>query len=333
MIMENQFSFVSTSTNNGIPRIGVWKLHGRPPRGNKCSSNEQHNSGRTNVRKTASTSQPIGPTASQTSSPTLSTIAQSADGSLVPIAEKVQIVLFDGFSLQNVLHVPKLSYLSDLNSGRTIGTARHSMGLYILNDDTSAAHLINRMPSRILHLQTPLECLKESYPSTRLVLKVPLRVFGCTAYVHSFGPNQTKFTPRAQACVFVEYLPHQREGISERKTSPLPVSRRLQSKTPNLLEIKKKRTVVMRLKSEQKPVTMKLNRHKARLVAKGFTQTYGVDYSETFSPIAKLNTVRVLLSVVVHKGQPLYQLDVKNAFLNGDLVEEVYMSPPPNFEA
>ncbi|KAL4030324.1 hypothetical protein IC575_008560 [Cucumis melo] len=74
----------------------------------------------------------------------------------------------------------------------------------------TAAHLINRMPSRILHLQTPLECLKESYPSTHLVSKVPLRVFGCTAYVHSFGPDQTKFTPRAQACVFVGYPPQQR---------------------------------------------------------------------------------------------------------------------------
>ncbi|KAL4023307.1 hypothetical protein IC575_017059 [Cucumis melo] len=74
----------------------------------------------------------------------------------------------------------------------------------------TAAHLIIRMPSRILHIQTPLECLKESYPSTRLVSEVPLCVFRCTAYVHSFGPNQTKFTSRAQACVFVGYPPHQR---------------------------------------------------------------------------------------------------------------------------
>ncbi|KAL4020684.1 hypothetical protein IC575_019465 [Cucumis melo] len=66
------------------------------------------------------------------------------------------------------------------------------------------------MPSRILHLQTPLDCLKESYPSTRLVSEVPLRAFGCTAYVHNFGPNQTKFIPRAQACVFVGYPLHQR---------------------------------------------------------------------------------------------------------------------------
>ena len=66
--------------------------------------------------------------------------------------------------------------------------------------------------------------------------------------------------------------------------------------------------------------------HKARLVAKEFTQAYGVDCSKTFSPVAKLNTVRVPL-YIVNKDWPLYQLDVKNDFLNEDLVEEVYMSP------
>ncbi|KAA0055467.1 Cysteine-rich RLK (receptor-like protein kinase) 8 [Cucumis melo var. makuwa] len=59
-----------------------------------------------------------------------------------------------------------------------------------------------------------------------------------------------------------------------------------------------------------------LDRHKARLVAKGFTHTYGIDYSKTFSPVTKLNTVKVLLSVAVNKDWPLYQLDVKNAFVN-----------------
>ena len=74
-----------------------------------------------------------------------------------------------------------------------------------------------------------------------------------------------------------------------------------------------------------------LERYKARLVAKGFTQTYGIDYLETFSPIAKLNSIKVLLSLAANFERPLQQLDVKNAFLNGDLEEEVYMDTPRGF--
>jgi hypothetical protein len=74
-----------------------------------------------------------------------------------------------------------------------------------------------------------------------------------------------------------------------------------------------------------------LERYKARLVAKGFTQTYGIDYLETFTPIAKLNSVRVLLSLATNRDWPLQQLDIKNAFLNGNLEEEVYMDVPLGF--
>ena len=75
-----------------------------------------------------------------------------------------------------------------------------------------------------------------------------------------------------------------------------------------------------------------VEKYKVRLVAKGFTQTYGIDYQETFAPVAKINSIRVLLSLAVNSNWPLHQLDVKNVFLNGDLEEEVFMSPPPGFE-
>lgn len=74
-----------------------------------------------------------------------------------------------------------------------------------------------------------------------------------------------------------------------------------------------------------------IKRYKAQLVAKGFTQTYGIDYLETFTPVAKLNTVRVLLSLATNLDWPLQQLDIKNALLYGDLKEELYMDAPPGF--
>ena len=71
-----------------------------------------------------------------------------------------------------------------------------------------------------------------------------------------------------------------------------------------------------------------IERYKARLVAKGYTQTYGVDYAKTFSPVAKIGSMCTLISLATNLGWPLFQLDVKNAFLHGDLDGEGMIATP-----
>lgn len=73
-------------------------------------------------------------------------------------------------------------------------------------------------------------------------------------------------------------------------------------------------------------------RNKARLVAQGYNQEEGIDYEETFAPVARLESIRMLLAFASHKEFILYQMDVKSAFLNGYIVEEVYVEQPPGFQ-
>eukprot|EP00253_Pinus_taeda_P034587 PITA_34587 len=75
----------------------------------------------------------------------------------------------------------------------------------------------------------------------------------------------------------------------------------------------------------------KVDKHKARLVAKGFSQVEGIDYTETFSPVAKMNSVRLVLSLAASFKWEVHQMDVKSAFLHGDLHEGIYMEQPIGF--
>ena len=73
-------------------------------------------------------------------------------------------------------------------------------------------------------------------------------------------------------------------------------------------------------------------RNKARLRAQDFNQEEGIDYEETFAPVARLESIRMLLAFSCHKDFILYQIDVKNAFLNGYILEEVFVAQPPGFQ-
>jgi hypothetical protein len=87
---------------------------------------------------------------------------------------------------------------------------------------------------------------------------------------------------------------------------------------------------VFKIKRDELGVIVK---HKARLVAKGYVQKSGIDFDEVFAPVARMESVRVLLVVAAQEGWLVHHMDVKTAFLNGDLVEEVYVQQPPGFVA
>ena len=82
---------------------------------------------------------------------------------------------------------------------------------------------------------------------------------------------------------------------------------------------------------------MKLNekgevdKHKARLVAKGYTQEYEIDYKEVFSPVAQLETIRMVVSLAAQNAWEIFQLDVKSAFLHGELNEQIFIEQPPGY--
>ena len=87
---------------------------------------------------------------------------------------------------------------------------------------------------------------------------------------------------------------------------------------------------VFKVKRDERGTIVK---HKARLVAKGYVQQQGMDFGEVFAPVARMESVRMLLVVAAQEGWLVHHMDVKSAFLNGELEEEVYVRQPPGFVA
>ena len=97
-------------------------------------------------------------------------------------------------------------------------------------------------------------------------------------------------------------------------------------------ELARKYDEMLHQLDEKKESTSLCDKYKARLVAKGYSQQYGIDYAEVFAPVARLNTIRMVISLAAHKGWDIFQLDVKSAFLHGEINEKVFVDQPPGYE-
>ncbi|RVW62390.1 Retrovirus-related Pol polyprotein from transposon TNT 1-94 [Vitis vinifera] len=234
---------------------------------------------------------------------------------------------------------------------------------------TSAAYLINRVPSSSINFQTPLQALTNVVVAPT-VPNLPPCVFGCVAFVHLHKHQRTKLT--SHALQYSMYFSSQSElqeeyhkeiqtldydyHISEENESgqselvnqeagvlnlePDPFMKRLPYRynraIPNnvqeaLADPKWKAAMNEEMKSLQKNETWEPVECPSGKKPVGCRWIYTVKYKadETFAPVAKINTVRVLLSLAANLDWPLQQFDVKNAFLHGELSEEVYMDLPP----
>ncbi|KAK4386010.1 Retrovirus-related Pol polyprotein from transposon RE2 [Sesamum angolense] len=286
--------------------------------------------------------------------------------------EFVQKSVSDFCNSKGILHQTSCLYTSQQNGvakrkhrhlldvARTIMTHMHVPKSYWGDAVLTACYLINHMPSTVLHGDTPYSCL---FPDKPLFGIAP-RVFGCyflrihffllatvscrhSSTLSSLACPHNVCSPAYRATyppitgvslssvsipnTYCEALRHPAWKMAMDDEMSALVSRgtwELVEVPPNADIVACRWVFTLKFRADGT-----LERYKARLVAKGFTRTYGVDYFETFSPVARLNSIRVLFSLAVNFSWPMYQMDIKNAFLYGDLNETVYMEQPPGYVA
>ncbi|XP_049381315.1 uncharacterized protein LOC125845854 [Solanum stenotomum] len=210
----------------------------------------------------------------------------------------------------------------------------------------TACYVTNRCLIRSLLNKTPYELLNIRKPKLNY-----LRAFGCKCFVLNNGKDDLgKFYPRSDEGVFVgdEVNNLRAEGnqnhdgvdsgqsgkVNEADKSdegPGPSNNADQEESPQSENdaSKNEEEWVFRNKLDENGV---ITRNKSRLVVQGYNQEEGIDYDEAFAPVARMEAIRILIAFAAFMEFKLFQMDVKSAFLNGDLKEEVYVKQPPGFE-
>nr|GEX14876.1 reverse transcriptase domain-containing protein [Tanacetum cinerariifolium] len=172
----------------------------------------------------------------------------------------------------------------------------------------TACYTQNQSIIRFRHGKTPYELLLNKLHDLSF-----LHVFGALCYPTNDSENLGKLQPKADIGIFIGYA-------STKKA--FRIYNRLQAESTGLPSS----TTV-----DQDAPSPRILKNMARLVARGYRQEEGIDFEESFAPVARLEAIRIFLAYAAHKNMVVYQMDVKTVFLNGNLREEVYFSQPDGF--
>ncbi|GJX34540.1 retrovirus-related pol polyprotein from transposon TNT 1-94 [Tanacetum coccineum] len=210
----------------------------------------------------------------------------------------------------------------------------------------TACYVINRSPSTAVELKTPMEMW-----TGKPVKYLDLHIFGSPVYVMYNTQETTKLDLKSRnACSWDKIQENEEGDGTTRETTSIQVENQLQSNDSSEAAPQHE---VNETNESQAPITRTLNRERKRpgwlsdyvmesnmetgattrrLVVKGYAQKEGIDFEEIFSPVVRMITVRVVLAMCATYDLHLEQLDVKTAFLHGNLEEEIYMLQPEGFE-
>ncbi|RVW74620.1 Retrovirus-related Pol polyprotein from transposon RE2 [Vitis vinifera] len=225
-------------------------------------------------------------------------------------------------------------------------------------------YILNRSPTLAVQNMTPEEAWSGRKPAVDY-----FRIFGCIAYAHILDEKRRKLDNKREKCIFLVLMISQSYKLYNPNTMKIVISHDVQpmeneqeEEVTQNVPIADQSPLIAKSQRPQrvrkKPAWMtnyevtgvdqednwckvgyktklkengEVDKHKARLVAKGYKQEVGVDYKEVFAPVARHDTIRLVIAMTTQNSWLIFQLDMKSAFLHGDLKEEVFIDQPPGY--